>query len=307
MAIGAFSYPYLIAGALNVLILGVFVLLLLRNFFKKRTIGTFLLIMTYTNLFLDELFLAIAFLLEGLNPTNPVIQKYCKILQIFGVILLVFTINWIYFFGNRHLIKDNDLFKSIYTSVFGVVVGGMIGLSLQDIFTKASTEANWYTEIILEGVDFHLYYPAADITKPYILLTGGLFLIGSYTYIRLSLRTNQLQRKAKDIVTKKGFKVITASILLMLTTGLSLGFYIFGAGKNPYVSAIVFILRGFIVLAAVITGYIGWIMPEWVRKRFRGKAWIAKIYTGKMVAPPDSPGNTQNGNSSQQIVEVSDV
>ncbi|MBN1330332.1 MAG: hypothetical protein JXA54_12735 [Candidatus Heimdallarchaeota archaeon] len=307
MALTGLSYSYIGAGGLNIIVLGIFVILLFRNFLKKRTIGTSLLILTYSNLLVNEILATGAFLLESFNVGDPQIQLYCKIMQIIGIMLLVFTINWFYFFGNRHLIKDNDLFKSIYTSVFGVVVGACMGLAIQDIITKSSTEALWYTEIYLEGVDFHLYYPAADITKPYIFMTGGLFLIGSYTYIRLSLRTYQLQRKAKDIVTKKGFKVITASILLMLFTGLSLGFYIFGAGKNGYVSAILYIIRGLIVLSAVFTGYIGWIMPEWVRKRFRGKAWIAKIYTGKLNVPPDSPGNIQTGSSSQQIVEVSDT
>ena len=264
-----------------------------------------MLILAYGNLLLNEIFATTSFIYEGLFPTDETAILTSKILQLIGVFLLVYTINWIYFFGNRHLIRDNDLFKSVYTSVFGTVTGVSLGLSLYDAISGVSNPI-WYSQIQLEEVNFHLYYPG--LNWPYILIIGGLFLIGSYTYIRLAIRTFQLQRKAKDVVTKKGFRIITWSILLLLTTGLFLGVYIFGAGDIAIVSALFYIARGLIVLSAVFTGYIGWIMPDWARKRFRGKAWITKVYTGKIPEPAKSVANEPiETSSSVNAVEVSEI
>ena len=304
------SLHYVIAGGLNIVVLLFFVLLLFRNFFQKRTIGTFLLIMAYSNLLLNEVLATAAFLWEGLTPSTDIVAAtYSKLFQITGVILLVYTINWIYFFGNRHLIRDNDLFKAAYTSVFGGVAGAVIALAFQDIFkarVDPTFEPIWYTKIPLEGTNFNLYYPPADFSSLTILITVGLFLIGSYTYVRLSFRTFTLQRKAKDIVAKKGFQVVTASILLLLFTGLSLAFYILGAGNYGYLASLLYVVRGGIVMAAVVTGYIGWIMPEWIRKRFRGKAWLTKVYTGKIPEPEDIKQEPK-GNISTEIIEVTET
>ncbi|NHJ03703.1 MAG: hypothetical protein EAX90_02690 [Candidatus Heimdallarchaeota archaeon] len=305
MVLTGYSFNYIIAGAFDVVILSIFIILLLRHFFSKRTIGTLMLIMAYGNIFINEILATTAFILESLYPTNINIILYCKILQIIGVFLLVYSINWMYFFGNRHLIRDNDFFKSIYTIVFGTITGGSLALALNDILTDVPIPV-WYSEIDLAGVDFNIYYPAVE--WPTIILIGLIFVIGSYTYIRISFRTFQLQRKAKDVVAKKGFIVITWSILLLLMTGLFLGVYIFGAGEIAIVSALMYVIRGMIVLAAVITGYIGWIMPDWIRKRFRGKAWITQVYTGKIPEPPKNKANIDVATESNiDVVEVSEM
>ncbi|MFW9923329.1 MAG: hypothetical protein ACFFDW_08605 [Candidatus Thorarchaeota archaeon] len=304
MAFQSYSYHYLIAGFLNIAILAGMLILLLRNFFRKRTVGTFLLILAYGSLLTNEVLTTTAFIHEALYSTIPSAVTIAKILQLTGVLCLVYTINWMYFFGNRHLIRDNDLFKSLYTSIFGAFIGVIAGLAYQDIIIDSSNPT-WYSEIDLAGADFNLYYPS--IEWPQIILIVGLFAIGSYTYVRLALRTFVLQRKAKDIVTKKGLRTVSVSIIFLLLTGLSLGAYIFGANTNANIASLLYVIRGFIVIIAVVTGYIGWIMPEWIRKRWRGTAWITKVYTGKAPQPPKSAANQEIiDGSTNQFVEVSD-
>ncbi|NHJ46666.1 MAG: hypothetical protein FK733_02650 [Asgard group archaeon] len=300
MTIEAYSYPYIIAGVLNSIVLLSFVILLLRNFFKKRTIGTFLLIMTYTFLLGNEILALTAFILEGVNPARFGIAG--SVMQLIGVYLLMYTINWMYFFANRHLLRDNDLFKSLYTSILSGLVGITGALSIYDAI--AGTGDFWLAKIELTGVDFNIYYPPINGFR--IMLTILLFLVGTFTYIRIMWRTFNLQRKAKDIVTKKGFRVVTVSVLLLLLTGLVLGSYMLGANRIALVSALLYIVRGFIVIGAVVTGYIGWLMPDWVRRRFRGKAWITKVYTGKTSAPPAHQANIPKSADSSRMIEISE-
>jgi hypothetical protein len=286
-ALQLYSYHYLVAGIINTLILLVYVILLTRNFFKKRTIGTFLLIMTYSFLLGNEILATTAFILEGYFGTQFVV--HARVMQLVGVYLLMYTINWMYFFANRHILRDNDLFKSLYTSILSGFVGVVGGLSIYDAIASVNDPPLWYMQIELAGADFNIYYP--PVSGLPIILTIALFAIGMLTYFRLMWRTFNLQRKAKDVVTKKGFRVVTVSVFLLLLTGLVLGSYMLGANTIPWLAAITYVIRGFIVIAAVITGYLGWLMPDWIRRRFRGKAWITKVYTGKTTPPPMSQAN----------------
>jgi hypothetical protein len=138
------------------------------------------------------------------------------------------------------------------------------------------------------------------------VITVLLFVVGTFTYIRIMWRTYNLQRKAKDIVTKKGFRVVTASVFLLLLTGLILGSYILGLNRIAWAAALLYVIRGLIVISAVATGYIGWLMPDWVRRQFRGRAWITKVYTGKTSAPPAHKANVPQSTDSSRIIEISE-
>ena len=60
-----YSFHYIIPGALNIAVLSVFNTLLLVNFFRKRTIGTVLLFFAYFSLWLNEVLVTAAFLMEA--------------------------------------------------------------------------------------------------------------------------------------------------------------------------------------------------------------------------------------------------
>jgi len=306
----SYSYFYLVAGLVNTIMLTFFLILLVVHFFRKRTVGTFLLIMTYSSVWGNEILTTLAFFLEGYFAGNEGILKAAQTMQMTGVFLLVYTINWMYFFANRHLIRDNDLFKSLYTSIFGAFVGVAGALAYYDIFSGDRNNPFWYSIIDLAGADFHLNYPPTQGLR--LILVGGMFAIGSITYLRLIIRTTTLTRKAKDVVTKKGLRIVSTSIVFLWLTGLVLGLYILGANLIPWLSVLVYLLRGVIIIAAIILGYLGWIMPEWLRRRFRGKAWIAKVYTGKIPEPPRSKENVEirlqqsSPTSTNTVVEVSE-
>lgn len=302
MAITPYTYHYILPGFLNIIILAIFVGLLFRNFFKKRTIGTFLLIMTYTFLLGNEVLATTSFLLEAVLGES--MTSVAAVLQLVGVYMLVYTINWMYFFANRHLLRDNDLFKSLYPSLLSGIVGIIGGLSIYDAFKGTAPNFTWLAQIKLENVDFHIYYP--PISGPQLTLTVLVFLVGTFTYIRIMWRTFNLQRKSTDIVTKKGFRMVTISVFLLLLTGLILGSYILGLNTIAWAASLLYVIRGFIVIGAVVTGYIGWLMPEWVRRRFRGKSWITKVYTGKVTAPPIHEANLPKNSESVRVIEIAE-
>ncbi len=311
LVLSSYSYYYLIAGIINFTVLSFLLVLLIIHFFRKRTVGTFLLIMTYASVWINEILVTLAFYLEGLYPGNENYLKAAQTMQMTGVFFLVYTINWMYFFANRHLIRDNDLFKLLYTSIFGAFVGVAGGLAYYDIYTGDRNNPFWYSIIELAGADFNLNYPPTQGLR--LILIGGMFAIGSITYLRLIVRTTRLTRKAKDVVTKKGLRIVSLSILFLWLTGLVLALYVFGANRIPWLSVLVYLFRGMIVITAVILGYLGWIMPEWLRRRLRGKAWIAKVYTGKLPEPPKSKENIEKAprpitspTSANQVVEISE-
>ncbi|MBD3192389.1 MAG: hypothetical protein GF308_17250 [Candidatus Heimdallarchaeota archaeon] len=47
-------------------------------------------------------------------------------------------------------------------------------------------------------------------------------------------------------------------------------------------------------------------MPNWLRRRFRGEAWIAKVYSGKVPEPTDNSDKVRVNFDNSSVVEVSE-
>jgi hypothetical protein len=281
MSINAWELHYIIIGCLDVLLLLFLNALMVRNFLRKRTVGTNILLNLFATLLIAEVLFTTSFFLQIYLPTEQ-ISKAVKIMQLVAVIMLMYSVHWIYFFSNRHLIRDNDLIKAYFSGSLSLLAGLIIGIAIFEVIAGGSNP-NWYEIYDLAGTNLEIYYPA--MLPPQSILIYVLILIVVSTYIRIIIRTVRLQRKAKDIVTKKGLRVVSASLIGLVAIGLTLGGYIFGVGRYPVFAALTYVIHGIAVMAAIILSYLGWVMPDWLRRRFRGKTWIEKIYTGKITPP----------------------
>lgn len=302
MAISAISWTILSLSFIMSIFSITFTTLLVRNFIRKKTMGTLLLALTYGNLMVHYLFDTLSFSLEAFTSYS----RAAIFIQFMGIQLQIICVIWMYFFGNRHLLRDNEFWRAAYSMGFGGFVGASMALGIREIFASTISigEGNWYAEIPIEGADFSFYFPAIEI--PYGILTILFFILASVTYLRLAVRTFQLRRKARDTVTKKGLRLVIISLLSFLLAGTFQGTFIVGVGDISYLAIIVYILIITANVMALGLGYLGWTMPDWLRRRFRGEAWIAKVYTGKIPEPPSSSDNVQVNFDNSSAVEVSE-
>ncbi|MBD3192390.1 MAG: hypothetical protein GF308_17255 [Candidatus Heimdallarchaeota archaeon] len=156
-----------------------------------------------------------------------------------GMQLQIICVIWRYFFGNHHLLRENEFWRAAYSMGFGGFVGASMALGIREIFASNAPlgEGNWYAKIPVEGADFSFYFPAIEM--PYGILTIFFFILASVTYLRIAVRTFQLRRKAKDTITKKGLKLVTISLISFLLAGTLQGTFIIGVGDISYLAIIV--------------------------------------------------------------------
>jgi uncharacterized membrane protein len=282
MALSAYTIFYLVIGCFNVAAIIVLEGVLFTNYFRKRTVGSSLLISTFFALLLNEITYTISFFFQAFS-TDPTILKYANALQYSGIIGLGLSVHWVYYFSNRHLLRDSDITKSYFTASLNIVIGLVVGIGIYNIINGGNPI--WYQQIELTGSALDLILPT--IFPPYGVLTYLIVVLAFGTYGRVIIRTLQLRRKAKDVVQKRGLGFVTASLILLVSIGFRYLTFYAGIGNTAIGGVIGYILHSIVVVLAVFTGYLGWIMPNWLRRRLREKTWISKLYTGKIPEPEE--------------------
>jgi len=133
--------------------------------------------------------------------------------------------------------------------------------------------------------------------------TSVIFVFG-----RIVVKGITMQRHSKDIVAKKGLTyVLVASVLHILGAASRTLFYWIEAIRNlPILSALIFAFGVIATFVALILYYLGWVMPEWLKRRFREQAWFAKVYTGKITETEVSKVHVGTDLSQNNYLEISE-
>ncbi|NHJ48716.1 MAG: hypothetical protein FK733_13105 [Asgard group archaeon] len=266
MAWNFFSGYYLLNHILSTIFVIVFLVLLFMNFFRKRTIGTLLLLITFFFFFLSEVMnlLSTWFAYYEVLAENNVGMLQVSIPIFFGIGFI-----FLYYFSNRHILQDSDVVKGTISTVTNLVLGIGIGMMVADLFYGLGNR--YVTPVILKDVDIYIYSPAWYLRLA-IFLPVALLIV-----LRVIFRIIKISRNVEKRLTKIGFRFILYSIVcLILTVAFSalIGSNTFN--DIPFAIIAAEALRSLIFLLALMFGYVGWVMPEFVKRHIRGKAWITK-------------------------------
>lgn len=294
------TWFFLITGILTSGSLITLIIFLIINFLRKRTLGTLLLVFAYADSTIADLILTITIWYQAFGAGEPT-RISVLVPMLTGIVLMIHSILFMYFFGNRILLGDNDLVKALYVSGFLLLMGISIGLAYEDLLLGI-TNSQWFDIIELSGSNLIFVFPPA--LPPAGIITILFTVIGVWTYVRIGIKALQIRGRTDEVVKKKGLTLVAVSIISFLITGLILGAYYFVAGI-PILEGAVFALRGIFTVVAFICGYLGWLMPDWLVRRFRGQTWVAKVYTGKIPKPKgDSSEFTESSEYNQSTTEI---
>jgi hypothetical protein len=254
----------IIAAAASLIFVGI----MIQNYLKKRTVGTALLALMYFTFFLAQVFSAAynfySVLAPGTNMQKILIIIYFVVINLPNVFL--------YFFVSRHILKDNDIIKSLYSIVIIGVIFLMTGLFAYDLFIVNSEV---FYELRYVAVSGFIQYSPTTLTSLPVYLPLVLLV---QLRIVITMSRVYAQKRQKDPIKRRGFLFILLSVVsLFLSVFMTLVYTL--AIRNPSLPAFVFIfiyfLRASFVVITVIMSYIGWILPAWFRRRIRQKTWIS--------------------------------
>jgi hypothetical protein len=214
------------------------------------------------------------------------------------------NIVFIYVFANRLLLQDNEFVSMLFIIGFTFTQTYPLGLTINNIFGPR-IESD-YARINFGGTNLTMTFPPVN----YVII-GFLLVITIIALTRIVMKAIKTGRSTDEPIAKKAFQFIWQGTLIWYFgyVGMFSVYYLFPFfSQNAIVSAINFSVRlifsdiiGFAML------YIGWIMPDWFKRRFRRKAWIVQVHTGEVGRPQGTTSKSYISSQSSQKYSAYEV
>lgn len=268
MALSVSTWYFLVISTILALFAFAYGLLMAQTFLKKRTLGTAFLMFAFVLLGIGEIINTVAFWLSAYGVTS---SNIVGILQFIFVNLYSLSLLFFYYFSTRHILRDNDFVKSITGVFFGELIAAMTALMLGELLFGLDIGFNTISNFLIQDTTIEVYSPSAFLAL--LLYVPLLFII----LVRVIWNIVSIRRKISEPVAKIGITYISLSVISMI--GSTLVLIIMHIPGIYAVSGLVLFfqtLRAISTIARLIFGYLGWILPDWLKRRVRGKTWIAK-------------------------------
>jgi hypothetical protein len=245
------------------------VIALFNNFIRKKTTGTLILFTSYFIIATAAILGALVYTLQAFdfNPRVPrLLQTITTLSPQIGLVL-------IYIFSCRHILKDNEVVKSLTIMIISFLLGAIFNLYILGVFE------------ITAPIDSDVWY-ALSTNNPTIDLENisigilSIFLVTIQIYInaRIFIRAFVLSRRTDKLIRKRGLLLIGWGLVIYLLGGLIISMEIAIPWTSSVIPLVFWMLRKIAFLTSYVFLYLGWIMPDWFRRRVRGKTWFETRY-----------------------------
>jgi len=167
-------------------------------------------------------------------------------------------------------LQDKDFLRASTAVFLTAVVSIFMTLMVAEVMFDIPNP-QFYQSFILAGEDIIIYLPQ-------VIYGLTIYIpVFSLIHVRIVFRLIRIRREVENPVAKKGFTYILASVILIMTSSLISSLYMMpNMHEIPVVVGLVHTLRGITASISIIVGYFGWILPDWLKRRIHGKAWIVQ-------------------------------
>ncbi|MBN1328151.1 MAG: hypothetical protein JXA54_01645 [Candidatus Heimdallarchaeota archaeon] len=300
----AYELFYLLVTTITATFSFVLSVIMTSTFFRKRTLGSAFMMIAFGMISVGEIFNTFALWLSYLRPIES--SFTAKILQILYINFVGLSILYFYYFSTRNVLRDNDVTKSIVI----IIMAEMIATVMVSMFSENMPGANLAFEM---SENLFLGGSSLTILVPTIFLLLGLFVpLLTFVLLRMIITLITIRKKITDTVANRGLLFITLSVIgLTLSTTAMVISYIPAVNNISGLAIFLQIIRMISTMLVMVFGYLGWILPDWLKKRIRGKAWIVqeykKIITKPITVAYSSSATSFRKESTTQIREISDT
>lgn len=263
------TWTYIVFSWFTTILTMGLVIALFNNFVRKKTTGTLILFTAYFIIGSAAILGALVFNLQALTD-NVIVPR---ILQTITTMSPQIGLMLIYIFACRHILKDNEVMKSLTIMIASFIVGLVFTvyiLGVYGITAPVNTDV-WYA--------ISTNNPTADLENISVsLLSVLLVIVQVYINARIFIRAFILSRRTDKEIRKRGLLLIAWGLVIYLVGGLVISMEIAVPWTNPVIPLIFWMIRKVLFLTSYVILYLGWIMPDWFRRRIRGKTWFEMRY-----------------------------
>ena len=263
------TWTYIVFSWFTTILTMGLVIALFNNFVRKKTTGTLILFTAYFIIGSAAILGALVFNLQALTD-NVIVPR---ILQTITTMSPQIGLMLIYIFACRHILKDNEVMKSLTIMIASFIVGLVFTVYILGVFgiTAPVNTDVWYA--------ISTNNPTADLENISVsLLSILLVTVQVYINARIFIRAFILSRRTDKEIRKRGLLLIAWGLVIYLVGGLVISMEIAVPWTNPVIPLIFWMIRKVLFLTSYVILYLGWIMPDWFRRRIRGKTWFEMRY-----------------------------
>ncbi len=263
------TWTYIVFSWFTTILTMGLVIALFNNFVRKKTTGTLILFTAYFIIGSAAILGALVFNLQALTD-NVIVPR---ILQTITTMSPQIGLMLIYIFACRHILKDNEVMKSLTIMIASFIVGLVFTVYILGVFgiTAPVNTDVWYA--------ISTNNPTADLENISVsLLSVLLVIVQVYINARIFIRAFILSRRTDKEIRKRGLLLIAWGLVIYLVGGLVISMEIAVPWTNPVIPLIFWMIRKVLFLTSYVILYLGWIMPDWFRRRIRGKTWFEMRY-----------------------------
>lgn len=266
------TYIIMLSSIINFAFSAILVIFLTVNFFRKKTVGTAMLLSSY---FLFSAASAMSIAYNIMYILTEEIGEVVYFIATLGPLILLPAYGFLYIFACRHILRDSEITRVF---VFGTIM----------VLYGLATSLVGYNNLIEAGI---VGFPS--ITRV-TFVTYGIFTITYITFIwiaqiviatyvagRIGFRALRLAKKSDQIVRKRGLQIIGIGVLFYFLGGLLSSFDSI-ITEIPVLMIVVAFLRALVFAASYVMLYLGWIMPAWFRRMIRKRSWFEIQYKNSM-------------------------
>ncbi len=260
MEITAYTWYFLITATIVCVALIISNIIFLRHYLKLKTPGSILLLLTYFLFTIGEILNTTGlWYYTFVSETSPISGYFELNFAFFYAVGYIFF----YFFANRHILEDNDLVKSLTAIILTIIISVTSSLMYVELVYQ-NVDPIFYNEIIVIGPNLKQYLPT--------MLAGLMIFIPIFLFIhlRIIIGITKLRRSIEDSVSKTGFTFILFTIISFVLSALIASTFIMpNVGNYPRLYTTLHSLRILTIIIAVLLGYFGWTLPNWLKKRLQ--------------------------------------
>ncbi len=302
---------YLISGVLATTFFIVFFGVLIRNYIKKRTVGTGLLLLFFGMFILANILTNAGSWINAsmIFGNNSVLVH--GFFQIGSIALNLTSFIFFYFFANRHILRDNDIVKSSISILLTLLLGILAGLMFSELVSEFIADGSQGWGLNQDGMIQYVIYSGTNTYQFIPNVVTALFFIPIILFIfaRVFYRLIIIRKNLKEKVARTGVTLIlVAVIFILLERAVTVTFTQEVITSNGVLVVGMNLIRILCNIVIVVLAYLGWILPDWLKKAIRGKAWIVKSIDKKKTKPQKYSFISSETTSTeiQTIMEVAD-
>jgi len=264
MALNQYVLHAMIIGIINAVLALVFVGFLIWNHVSKRTIGTALLLTVFVMVFINALSNPLIYYFEATFPDKTIGSAFVIVFLVTNMLTNIFLYN----FANRHIFVDSPIVQNLINALMFTLSTFVISIMAYEIGT--GVEKGLFVQTFIQSAT------GLELTFP--TLTAGLVLflpmfLGFQLRLMLHIVYILVREKDADPVKRTAFVFVLISVVFMTLSDVIAFFFIISTNGQRAIQ-LLHAFAGIFMLIMLTFGYLGWILPNWLKKRLQKRFGI---------------------------------